>query len=505
MQDSKKPQHPRSIQIEYSNRTAALKNKVEIQSVNNTENTGEIKRTLIVLAIPAIYIALSAVLHLHPGRLPLYFIALILIILAISRIRQSPDIIVAATIIYIPLSREYPAKLAAGINGTTAIELLLLASVFYYSIIKKEKVNRSRTLLPKITLYWALTALISILTAMYSIGFHEFIWNYTYAVRAFFDQIILFFLLYKLINSNSRARRAFVYLLYSTTIVLIIGFNEWLFSRNLASIEKSRLLGPVLQPNEFAAQLIYTFPALLATAFFYFPKISSWKYIFILPFAIRVLLATFSRGAYLAFAAEFITLSFFKSKKFFVLVIIAIASIYLFVPALVPNSLKARVSQTFHDTGPDATIDKSAESRFYLWDAAIKMTKQNPVFGMGFDQFHRLSSLYTEIPIEATDNQNMFLYAASNMGLPSLILLIILLLIFFFLSLKIYKKSDVPLEKIIGLGGASMIPGFIVVNMFGTHMIDPSVSIFFWAYMAILLGIRLPANNSTDVKGTVAI
>jgi O-antigen ligase len=163
--------------------------------------------------------------------------------------------------------------------------------------------------------------------------------------------------------------------------------------------------------------------------------------------------------------------------------------------------LKARVSQTFQDTGPGAEIDKSADSRFYLWDAAIKMTEQSPIFGMGFDQFHRLSPSYTAIPIEATDNQNMFLYAASNMGIPSLALLLGILFLFFFRAYKIYNKSSTEPEKVIALGAMSLVPGYIVVNMFGTHMIDPSVSMFFWVYCAIIIAIKFPDKKIESFDG----
>lgn len=492
MNKNNKSKHPRSLDGSFSNRTKLAPDEEKktndqiLTSSDVAESNEELKKTIGVLIIPAAFLGLALLLHTHIDRATIYLIAFLLSILTVIRVRKSPDISVALAVIYIPLSREYPFKIAPGINGTTLIELLLLSTVAYYSIIKKEKHVKSNTAIPKLIFYWGLWAVISILVAMFNIGFHTFIWNYAYPVRAFFDQLIIFFLISRLLNNNIRAQRAFIYLTISSLIIIAIGFNEWLFSRNISSIEKSRLLGPVLQPNEFAAQIIYFLPILVAMAAYYFPKIRSWKYLIFLVFALRVLLATFSRGAYLAFAAEGLAVSFLKSKKFFILVLIAIASVYFFIPSLVPNSLKARVNQTFQDTGPGAEIDKSADSRFYLWGAAIKMTEQSPIFGMGFDQFHRLSPSYTAIPIEATDNQNMFLYAASNMGVPSLALIIGILLLFFLRSYKLYKKSPIEIEKVIALGAMSLVPGYIVVNMFGTHMIDPSVSMFFWVYCAII-------------------
>ncbi|MGE0070672.1 MAG: O-antigen ligase family protein, partial [Thiomonas sp.] len=252
-----------------------------------------------------------------------------------------------------------------------------------------------------------------------------------------------------------------------------------------------RLLGPIGQPNEFAAQTIYSLAPLLAYGAYYFPRWKSWRLAPIVLIGLKVLLAAFSRGAYLAFAMELATLSFVKSKKFFVLVLLVIGSIYFFIPALVPNSMKARVAQTYEDHEAGSTIDKSADSRFLLWEAAIQMAKENPIFGKGFDQFHSLVPSYVPGFYDgstggATDNQNMFLYAASNMGVPSLITLLLIIGALALRGWSLYRKSTVDIDRIIGLGAVTLVAGLVAVNMFGTHIIDTAVDVFLWIYIAII-------------------
>ncbi|WP_288126599.1 O-antigen ligase family protein, partial [Thiomonas sp.] len=393
----------------------------------------------------------------------------------------------------------YAARIAPGLNGTNSLELLLIA-VWIISAYKNQTKLFSPYPFTRMVSLWLGLALISVFTAMARIGPHPFIWNYLEPLRGFLDQFIIFFLFVNVIRDKNMARRLVIYLMFSATIIYLYGFHEWFGTRDLSSIEKSRLLGPVGQPNDFAAQIIYSFAPILAFGAYYFPRMKSLRLAPILLIGFKVLLGAFSRGAYLAFAMELISLSFIKSKKFFVFITLSLASIYFFIPSLVPNSMKARVAQTYEDRAPGTDIDKSAESRIILWDAAIKMTIDSPIFGMGFDQFQRLSPQYTAEPVQATDNQNMFLYAASNMGLPGLIIFLALIFSLAWRSWKLYRKSTIDIDRVIGLGGVTMIAGLIGVNMFGTHVIDTAVDGFFWVYLAVVAHLLPPAAQPTSAK-----
>jgi hypothetical protein len=132
------------------------------------------------------------------------------------------------------------------------------------------------------------------------------------------------------------------------------------------------------------------------------------------------------------------------------------------------------------------------------------MAKEDPIFGKGFDQFHSLvpsyvPGFYEGSTGDATDNQNMFLYAASNMGVPSLITLLLIIGALAFRGWSIYKKSTVDIDRIIGLGAVTLVAGLVAVNMFGTHIIDTSVDVFLWIYIAIV-PICLIRNNLSAPK-----
>lgn len=491
--------HPRQKPGVVSNRRVPTTPHPVSDATESADWAGkELYSTLRLLAVPALFVLSIVVFKLHPGKIGLYGFALIFGVLLLVQLRKGPEPLLALVAIYYPLSKLYPFLVAPGVNGTNLLELFLIAFWMIHSFKNRRKLFNPYPFTRLVGL-WFLFSVISVFTAILHIGLHNFIWNYLLSVRGFFDQFIIFFLLVNLIQDKNMARRLIVYMMFSATVVFLYGIQEWWFSRGASSIEKSRLLGPIGQPNEFAAQTIYALAPILAYGAYYFPKWKSWRMAPILLIGLRVLLAAFSRGAYLAFAMELFTLSFVKSKKFFVLVLLVIGSIYFFIPSLVPNSMKARVDQTYQDRAPGSTIDKSADSRFLLWDAAIEMTKESPIFGKGFDQFHSLVPSYVPGFYDgstggATDNQNMFLYAASTMGLPSLITLLLILGALALRGWGLYRTGTVDIDRIIGLGGITLVAGLVGVNMFGTHVIDTAVDIYLWIYIAAIAHLIRPRN-----------
>ena len=508
--------HPRQKPGVLSNRRIATPPVTEPSAESADWAGPALYSTLRLLAVPAVFVLSIIVFKLHPGKMGLYGFALIFGILLLVQLRKGPEPLLALVVIYYPLSKLYPVLIAPGINGTNLLELFLI-SVWLFLAFKNKKKLFNPLPFTRLIGAWFLLSVISVFTAIYHIGLHPFIWNYLLSVRGFFDQFIIFFLVVNLIQDKNMARRLIVYMMFSAAVVFLYGIQEWWFSRGASSIEKSRLLGPIGQPNEFAAQTIYALAPLMAYGAYYFPRWKSLRMAPIVLIGLKVLLAAFSRGAYLAFAMELATLSFVKSKKFFVLVLVVIGSIYFFIPSLIPNSMKARVEQTYQDREVGSTIDKSADSRFLLWNAAIEMTKESPIFGKGFDQFHSLAPSYvpgfydgaTGNPLEgstggATDNQNMFLYAASNMGLPSLITLLLIIGALAFRGWGIYRSSTVDIDRIIGLGGVTLVAGLVGVNMFGTHIIDTAVDVYFWIYIAIIAHLIGKNKTATSLSQTHA-
>lgn len=130
------------------------------------------------------------------------------------------------------------------------------------------------------------------------------------------------------------------------------------------------------------------------------------------------------------------------------------------------------------------------------------MSQESPVFGKGFDQFHRLvpsyvPGFYDGSTGEATDNQNMFLYAASNMGVPNLVVFVLILAALVWRGWALYRNATLDIDRIVGLSAVTLVAGLVGVNMFGTHVIDTAVDVFLWITIAVVAHL-LPASRTAQ-------
>lgn len=463
----------------------------------------QLRATLRVLLLPAAFAMVIFGFDLRLGAAGLYGFVAVLGVVVLASLRRGPDTLLALTVVYLPLSRLYAARLGPGLNGTNLLEIALVV-VWIAQAASARQPLFSRYPFTRIVAIWLLLSLASVLPAVAAIGLQPFVWNYLQPLRGFLDQFIVFFLFVNMLRDRDMARRMLVYVMLSAFLVFLYGIDEWWGTRGVSSIEKSRLLGPVGQPNDFAALMIYSMAPFLAWGAYHFPR---WKSLRLAPavlLGIKVLLAAFSRGAYLAFAMQGLSVSFLKGWRFFVFVLAVLAGIYVFVPSLVPNSMKARVDQTYQDRVPGSEIDKSADSRLILWRAAADMALDHPLLGVGFDQFSsqvptQVSGYYDGVTGGATDNQNMFFYAASNMGLPNLFALLLLLVMAVARGWRLYAdKGAIDVDRIVGLSMVTMVAGLVGVNMFGTHVIDTAVDGFFWILLAVLA--RLLPDRSARIR-----
>lgn len=445
----------------------------------------ELRRTLILLALPAVFVIALVLFHLRPGKVGLYGFAALYMAAILNSLRRGPEALLAVYVMYLPLSRLYAVDLAPGLNGTNLLEILVLAVWFITALRRKEPLFKS---LPftRMVGFWMAFSLLSVVTAVISIGLSRFVWDYLVTARQFFDQFIVFFAMVNLIRDRNMARRMVLYILMAAAISYLYGFHEWFGTRGLGSIEKSRVGGPLGQPNEYAAFIIYSVSPLLAYGAYYFPK---WRSLRLVPWAVvvlRVLLSTFSRAGYLGFVVEGFVVLALRSRKLLLVVLAVTAGVVAFAPQYLPESMRARVAQTYEDRTAGGTYDRSAEERLLLWQAAVRMSLESPFLGKGFDQFSRLAEDYVSEHTKATDNQNMFLYVSSTSGLPALVALIVILLAVGWRGWIVYRRGEPDIDRIIGLGAVAMIPGLVVVNMFGTHMVDTAVDGVFWVYVAAL-------------------
>jgi O-antigen ligase len=172
---------------------------------------------------------------------------------------------------------------------------------------------------------------------------------------------------------------------------------------------------------------------------------------------------TFSRAGYLAVLLGVLVLGCVKDRK----LLIGFAVFVLTWQMIVPAAVHQRVEMT---TGPAGQLDSSAQDRVDLWKEAEAAIGQSPIFGSGFATFQLIPHVHG-----LKDSHNWFVKVAVETGVIGVFLTVVLLGQLFMLSWRLYRRSDDPWYKGLGLGLFVALCTCMIANCFGDR----------WTYVEI--------------------
>lgn len=441
---------------------------------------------LLFLLAPTLLLLFSKITGMPMPRPVLYGVAAALGFILVLRAYYNVELILAVGILYFPFSKQFVVPIAPGLNGTNVFLILMLLAAFFQA-----QRNRSSFLqtLPgtKIMLGFAGLSCFSAITLWATPGgfafFMDDIW-YTY--KAWLDQFILYFVALSIIRDREVAKRVIIYMAIGAFAVTLYTIPEMLDKTGVSDIDKGRLGGPHDQPNNFGGFVAYTLIPVMALFIVY---IRHWRAWFVLPYmalSAKLLVMSFSRGAYLAMAAGGLVSGYFRGKAFLAFwAMIALLMLAIF-PSLIPESLINRMSSTEQATSTTSQqLDKSSQTRLVMWEAAIEMTLEDPLLGKGFKAFPMLKERYTDTYVHESDPHNMYLYVSSQMGIPAMVLFILIFLNMFEMGRKLSKNPD-PYIRAIGIGGAGVSACVGIINIFGSRFINIEFTCYFLILYAVL-------------------
>lgn len=437
------------------------------------------------LLFPALFAVMIVVVGVKLPKLALYGVAGLIGLAAMARARKDPEILLALMLIYIPFAHLYAISIAPLVNGTNIFILLSLFSGVAACQQKGKSAFKSRPGFSLIVTWFVLSSA-SLLTLVRTPGalsytLSEELSQYT----GWLSQFGFYLAVYSIVKTRGQAKRAMIYIMFGTVIVVLFGLKEMLGKLGLSSIEKQRLGGVFEQPNDFGGFVAYTFIPFIAIFVFNFGKIKAWLMAPYFLLVLKVLITTFSRGAYVAFAVGGLVIVWLRGKAFAIGWGAAALLLVALFPQVLPTSVLDRLNHTSRDSRIEK-LDKSSEHRLILWKAAIDMTLENPVTGKGFKAFPYLKSKYTERPVHEGDPHNMYLYIAAQMGLPALLLFLSFMAHAAWMGLKVLKVSACTFERAIGASMVAVVVCLVLINIFGSRMVGMSFVGYFYAMIVIV-------------------
>ncbi len=449
-----------------------------------------LRNTILFLSIPALLISIPLAFDISLPKPVLYGVAAAVGVVMMVRSFRDPEWLLAAFILYMPLSKMVVVPLAPGVNGTNMLMLLCIIA-WVANATREERPFFRKLPGSKLVLWFGIYSSLSGLTLIFSpLGF-SYLLAIAPLLKAWIDQFMVFFIFLNLIRDGIMARRIVIYMMMGMILVSFLGAMEMLDKQGLATIEKSRVLGPQLQPNDHGAFLVYSLAPFIGIFLANIWRLRTWV---LLPYFLvvaKVIIATFSRGAWLGLAAGAFGAGLTRGIRFSVAMgLLGILAI-LIMPQLIPDSIMARIAHTQGQPGQIQVeeLDRSSENRLILWRAAIDMTLEDPVFGKGFKAFPRLKARYTEYDVMESDTHNMYLFISSQMGIPAMILFLLVLARMFFLGWGMRSDPDTFIRGM-AIAAAAMSGSIAVINMFGSRMINIEVDGYFWIFLAVLAHLR---------------
>jgi len=246
---------------------------------------------------------------------------------------------------------------------------------------------------------------------------------------------------------------------------------------NLASREKIKGTFVWLGPNEVAA--FYSQYTILLMGIWFFLKRAYLKIILfvLIIFNIYCILFLFSRGAYLGLAVGLFMLFALKKRA----LLIPLTLVIIFWQTALPEKVRERIDQTHGEFGE---LDVSAQSRLEIWEEALRMFSDSPVFGNGLGSFRYQGFSFG-------DTHNIYLRILSEQGIIVFLLFCAIIIFFLTEGWRLYKTAKDPPFQGLGLGFCCCVVVLLVNNFFGDRWTHIEVSSYLWIIAGVVARLNI--------------
>lgn len=274
----------------------------------------------------------------------------------------------------------------------------------------------------------------------------------------------------------------------------IVGLHAVREGLDLGPLKRGNgLLG---QANETGAFLAMYAPLLLAIGLFWAPGRYKPLLIGLVVVAAAGLMPLQSRGAMIGFAVGLIVVLMASRRVTLAALAFFVSLIVYATPGVLPDRVTARFEETIDERSPASSFDPtvpdkleaSAASRIQQWTAAASALQVNPI-GYGFERFKQIIGPFGGIP--GLDAHNFFVLVAVECGIAAPIIVVLLLVAALNAGHRAFRQIDAA-DRALGLGIMGMVASTIVVNMFGSRLMQSGPSMAFWALVSMAASLGTP-------------
>lgn len=316
-------------------------------------------------------------------------------------------------------------------------------------------------------------------------------------------------------------KKAFLILLIPITLHALFAFG-WHYTKHFNYWLSNKVVQPFYFNHvDYSTVLSMVFPLLyVAWKLSKGRKILRWILGLTILFYIPAIYVASARAAILAVFFAFFMGFMIRKKKATWVMPTSYALLLGLVFFLAHNNyyIKFRFDKKYNATQPtfmDAVTgmftgkDMSSMERFYRWIAAVRMSTERPLTGVGPNNFydyykpHTVSMFATWVSRneERSTTHNYFLYMLVEQGWPAMILYGLLIALVFAQAQKIYHRTEDPFYKQVVLGLAMVFAAGFVNNFFSELIETHKVGALFYLSVASIIIIGQLSRENKGLNG----
>lgn len=164
-----------------------------------------------------------------------------------------------------------------------------------------------------------------------------------------------------------------------------------------------------------------------------------------------------------------------------------------FEKTIMHESLEDHIMATIQGT------DISSAERYYRWIAAIRMSRENPIFGVGPNNFYENYKAYTITSFrtwvsrnpERSTTHNYFLFMLVEQGIPGMLLYALFIFIIFYYGQKVYHRQSERFSRFAVMAAICVIAAVFINNFFSELLETDKIGSVLYLCVALIVAMDI--------------
>lgn len=307
------------------------------------------------------------------------------------------------------------------------------------------------------------------------------------------EYIMLYFIVVEFVCDKRRLKNTVIVMLISAAMIGVDCIFQYFFGFDLLRfrhLEAGRITASFQMPGDLAG---YLGPALCLPLALCFLKLKKWMKYFLRVESIlllSLLMATFVRGAWVGLIVAVCFLGILENRK----IIYSTFAILIILGIGIPHLIKAHFDILGRLKSIVFLADVSSLDRRAIWQVAVRMIKDKPIFGHGLSTFMGNFARYGKdyyylkhgiIPYA----HNCYLQIAAETGIVGLVSFLWLIGTFFIYSIVSLKRIKDRFRHAVLAGISAGIIVALVHSAVDTNLYSLQLSVLFWIMLGLNAGL----------------